>query len=526
MQLHILFPIVVLTLSNRVNCETIPTNSSQLEGTVLLRKQRDVDSYLGLVSCAMKYDVPCFLDSAQNYLEGRKSELLAEADAAAARSLGRSDPDSKPSQLALTLNKLISEFSGLFKDGFMSFFKESREADDDENEENELTTAMTNGETRGKKKQQKKKLNSLLKLFAVGFVLYAKISLVLKIFHAALQFKFYLLAVGGLVLQALKLWASVKKEAHPSKVIYYENAHHQHHYAPGEDDAHSLWASRAFDRPAKAKEQREINNSKKKKMKKPLKSLIRLIKVVLVALIVVLKLAVLLKVLQTAMQFKFLLISLGGFAIQAAKFWMSIRNQKEHGHDEIVYKNPYTSGTEEYSSPGGAPYGAEYNARRRRRRVANPLAYSMQAPKSTKHRGRPAHFQLEDIPPGHAYLRVSAPLGRTRNPKYLTENRICFPVNVRKCPVQEPAVSARGKKHNKYDPLADGKPKNVLFNEAITFLKIAIALAAGALAASVGGSLVGVKIIVIKCLVGIAIALFVVAKKAHQNQYQHHEYHD
>ncbi|XP_019755913.2 uncharacterized protein LOC109534626 isoform X1 [Dendroctonus ponderosae] len=278
MQLHILFPIVVLTLSNRVNCETIPTNSSQLEGTVLLRKQRDVDSYLGLVSCAMKYDVPCFLDSAQNYLEGRKSELLAEADAAAARSLGRSDPDSKPSQLALTLNKLISEFSGLFKDGFMSFFKESREADDDENEENELTTAMTNGE------------------------------------------------------------------------------------------------------------QREINNSKKKKMKKPLKSLIRLIKVVLVALIVVLKLAVLLKVLQTAMQFKFLLISLGGFAIQAAKFWMSIRNQKEHGHDEIVYKNPYTSGTEEYSSPGGAPYGAEYNARRRRRRVANPLAYSMQAPKSTKHR--------------------------------------------------------------------------------------------------------------------------------------------
>ncbi|XP_019755916.2 uncharacterized protein LOC109534626 isoform X5 [Dendroctonus ponderosae] len=232
MQLHILFPIVVLTLSNRVNCETIPTNSSQLEGTVLLRKQRDVDSYLGLVSCAMKYDVPCFLDSAQNYLEGRKSELLAEADAAAARSLGRSDPDSKPSQLALTLNKLISEFSGLFKDGFMSFFKESREADDDENEENELTTAMTNG------------------------------------------------------------------------------------------------------------------------------------------------------------------------------------------------------------------------------------------------------------------------------------------------------VSARGKKHNKYDPLADGKPKNVLFNEAITFLKIAIALAAGALAASVGGSLVGVKIIVIKCLVGIAIALFVVAKKAHQNQYQHHEYHD
>lgn len=113
-------------------------------------------------------------------------------------------------------------------------------------------------------------------------------------------------------------------------------------------------------------------------MKKPLKSLIRLIKVVLVALVVVLKLAILLKVLQTAMQFKFLLISLGGFAIQAAKFWMSIRQQKDHGHEEIVYKNPYSSGTEEYSSPG---YGAEYNARRRRR-LATPLAYSM--PTSTR----------------------------------------------------------------------------------------------------------------------------------------------
>ncbi|XP_019755915.2 uncharacterized protein LOC109534626 isoform X4 [Dendroctonus ponderosae] len=223
MQLHILFPIVVLTLSNRVNCETIPTNSSQLEGTVLLRKQRDVDSYLGLVSCAMKYDVPCFLDSAQNYLEGRKSELLAEADAAAARSLGRSDPDSKPSQLALTLNKLISEFSGLFKDGFMSFFKESREADDDENEENELTTAMTNGVLHGTRivhqgrKKGDKNENSegfqmyliglmtqlaMLKLFVIAGLVILGILIGLVAF--AVKTKLYVVAIIYVGLQAIK----------------------------------------------------------------------------------------------------------------------------------------------------------------------------------------------------------------------------------------------------------------------------------------------------------------------------------
>lgn len=121
------------------------------------------------------------------------------------------------------------------------------------------------------------------------------------------------------------------------------------------------------------------SKKKKKKDKKPLKSLVRLLRVAVVALIIVLKLAVLLKFLQTAMQFKFLLISLGGFAIQAVKFWMSIKNNDhDHNHnEEIVYKNPYSSGGDglEYSSPGGAPYGGgEFNAAR----SAQDLAYSSQ----------------------------------------------------------------------------------------------------------------------------------------------------
>lgn len=103
-------------------------------------------------------------------------------------------------------------------------------------------------DARGKQKKKKKKYKSLLQILAVGFVIYKKICLILKLFHAALQFKFYLIALGGLLLHATKFWLSVKKESHPTKVIYYEHAQHQHHYGHGEEDGHSIWA-RAFNNP-------------------------------------------------------------------------------------------------------------------------------------------------------------------------------------------------------------------------------------------------------------------------------------
>ena len=88
------------------------------------------------------------------------------------------------------------------------------------------------------------------------------------------------------------------------------------------------------------------------------------------------KLFILLKGIQTALQFKFLLISAGGLAIQAVKFWMALRNKKDDHHEEIVYKNPYGAG-EEYSSPGGAPYGGDYHGRSF---DGQNLAYSQQVP--------------------------------------------------------------------------------------------------------------------------------------------------
>lgn len=65
--------------------------------------------------------------------------------------------------------------------------------------------------------------------------LVVKICVLVKLFTAALQFKFLLIALAGLVLNAIKFWLELKKSHHPQKVIYYEHAQHQHHYEHDDD---------------------------------------------------------------------------------------------------------------------------------------------------------------------------------------------------------------------------------------------------------------------------------------------------
>ncbi|XP_076259018.1 uncharacterized protein LOC143195614 isoform X2 [Rhynchophorus ferrugineus] len=247
-------------------------------------KGRQISNYVGMISCVANYDVSCFLDVAQDYLELKRTELLVEADAEALKSTGRADPDAKPSYLAELIGKLIKEFGGMFRGGFGGFLQ-SREGEDDDDTED----------------------------------------------------------------------------------------------SDEEDDGDSTEVSaRSSTGVSEMRTLDGLSQKKKKKKKKPLKSLIRLIKVALIALIIVLKLGILLKVLQTAMQFKFLLISVATFAIQAFKFWTNLKNKNDH-HEEIVYKNPYLSG-DEYSSPGGgSSYGGEYNAARNFP-SAQHMAYSHHAP--------------------------------------------------------------------------------------------------------------------------------------------------
>lgn len=64
--------------------------------------------------------------------------LTAQADQEVIRATGRSDPDNSPSALTKTIEKLISDLTGLFKNGISRFFRDSE--DDDELAQDETET--------------------------------------------------------------------------------------------------------------------------------------------------------------------------------------------------------------------------------------------------------------------------------------------------------------------------------------------------------------------------------------------------
>lgn len=87
---------------------------------------------------------------------------------------------------------------------------------------------------RGHKKKVKKAIKkAILKLIIVGLLIKQKIKMLLMAAQTFLQFKFLLVAIVYVVSNIVKIWLDIKSKHHPQKVIYYENAHHQHHYEPG-----------------------------------------------------------------------------------------------------------------------------------------------------------------------------------------------------------------------------------------------------------------------------------------------------
>ncbi|KAL1140385.1 hypothetical protein AAG570_000317 [Ranatra chinensis] len=83
----------------------------------------------------------------------------------------------------------------------------------------------------GKKKKIKRAIKkAIIKLIIIALLIKHKIKMLLMAFQTFLLFKFVLLAGIYVVATIFKVWAEIKHKHHPQKVIYYENAHHQHHY--------------------------------------------------------------------------------------------------------------------------------------------------------------------------------------------------------------------------------------------------------------------------------------------------------
>ncbi|XP_066244934.1 uncharacterized protein [Euwallacea similis] len=140
--------ILVLTLVCLVSGDNAAKNDTKegdLGRLLLDRKNRGIAPYMGLISCAMKYDVRCFVDAAEDYLEVERTELLAEADAQAAlQSTGRSSSEDKPSHIANTLSRLISELTSMFQNGISGFFKQGKDLDDEDEESEESDEGDSN----------------------------------------------------------------------------------------------------------------------------------------------------------------------------------------------------------------------------------------------------------------------------------------------------------------------------------------------------------------------------------------------
>lgn len=78
-----------------------------------------------------------------NHLICSFSFIAAQADQEVVRATGRADPGNSPSALSKTIEKLISDLTGLFKNGISRFFRDSD--DDDELTQGPNETEETDG---------------------------------------------------------------------------------------------------------------------------------------------------------------------------------------------------------------------------------------------------------------------------------------------------------------------------------------------------------------------------------------------
>lgn len=70
----------------------------------------------------------------------------------------------------------------------------------------------------------------LIKVVLAGAAIKSKIDILIKMISVHFQIKFFVVALVGLLINVFKFFVDLKHK-HPSqKVLYYEQAHHDHHY--------------------------------------------------------------------------------------------------------------------------------------------------------------------------------------------------------------------------------------------------------------------------------------------------------
>ncbi|CAH2010852.1 unnamed protein product [Acanthoscelides obtectus] len=196
--------------------------------------------YARLIGCAVQRDTRCFVDIAEDFLENKRNELLAQADREILQRVGgRADQTNTPSQLAKSIEKIIFELSSLFKNGIGGLLS-PRDGDEElEDEEEEKTEDETKDgvSSRGsakqeyrlvekkKKKKPLKQLFRVLKISVLAAVVAMKVFLLVRVFEAALKFKLLMLALVTVAFQGVKLYLDIRssKQHHHEEGIVFRN---------------------------------------------------------------------------------------------------------------------------------------------------------------------------------------------------------------------------------------------------------------------------------------------------------------
>jgi hypothetical protein len=96
---------------------------------------------------------------------------------------------------------------------------------------------------------RKRKEDKMMKLMMLGMMLKSKLSTIMMLFGSVMQLKFFGLSMLNLLVGLVRLYLDLTKKKEPQKVIYYEQAHHQHVYDQQHEDKGWLggWLSKNDD---------------------------------------------------------------------------------------------------------------------------------------------------------------------------------------------------------------------------------------------------------------------------------------
>jgi hypothetical protein len=85
-------------------------------------------------------------------------------------------------------------------------------------------------------RRRRRKGDKMMKLMILGMMLKSKLSTFMTVFGTLLQLKFLVISIINLIVGIVRLYFDLTNKKEPHKVVYYEQAHHQHVYDQQHED--------------------------------------------------------------------------------------------------------------------------------------------------------------------------------------------------------------------------------------------------------------------------------------------------